>query len=152
MSKKTKIATLEIPEEEAIDEPDENETVEPETPDTDTPPAELTQDEKIEAYIRKEQVVREAQSELDNLKNAQATARREVNSYKKPIDEAEAKVRRLNTCDVSGNLVRLGFEAPADVQILRSELTEHHCPGTSMRRRTKHFPGVHRNGDEPLRY
>jgi hypothetical protein len=65
---------------------------------------ELTQDEQIAAYIRKEQILRDAQTELNTLENQRADARREVNSYKEPIADARAKVARLISCDVSGFL------------------------------------------------
>jgi hypothetical protein len=123
MKKKTKTAVLEIPEETADDclqtateettdteqtecvesEPSDPESTEPETAEPEAP-AELTPEEKIEAYVRKEQVQREAQTELDNLEDAQAAAKKEVNGYKTLIADARAKVRRLNSCDVSGFL------------------------------------------------
>jgi len=77
---------------------------ETDTAQTEVPPPELTQEEKIAAYIRKEQVLREAQSDLNSLEDQQADARREMNSFKKPISEARAKVERLISCDVSGFL------------------------------------------------
>ena len=107
------VTTLEIPEDEVQDFVDaveeitnETEAVDDDTVDIDPDiqPAELTQEEKIEAYIRKEQVLREAQSDLNSLEDQQADARREMNSYKKPISEARAKVERLISCDVSGFL------------------------------------------------
>jgi uncharacterized membrane-anchored protein YhcB (DUF1043 family) len=129
MTKKTKTAELEIPEETAEcsqQTAEEEETVDTastesvaeETADTESaeqeptepepakpePPAELTPGEKIEAYTRKEQVQREAQTELDNLEDALSAPKKEANGYKTLIADARAKVRRLNQCDVSGFL------------------------------------------------
>ena len=70
---------------------------------TESPP-ELTPEQKIEAYIRKEQTLREAQTELNNLEDRQASARSLANSLKDPIANARAKVERLISCDVSGFL------------------------------------------------
>ena len=113
------ITTLEIPESEVEDIADADagieviskeeaqdflESIAEAESEADAPPAELTQEEKIAAYIRKEQVLREAQSELNSLEDQQADARKEMNSYKKPISEARAKVERLISCDVSGFL------------------------------------------------
>jgi hypothetical protein len=118
MPKKTKTAELEVPEtatETADDRPQtaaedsaDNGT---DAADTDTvevdpniQPPELTPEEKIDAYERKEQVLREAQTELNSLEDQQAECRKEMNSFKKPISEARAKVNRLISCDMSGFL------------------------------------------------
>jgi len=107
------VTTLEVPETEVEDIADASEDITQETEatepvDVNTTEAntseELTQDEKIAAYIRKEQVLREAQSELNTLEDQQEDARKEMNSYKKPISEARSKVERLISCDVSGFL------------------------------------------------
>jgi hypothetical protein len=124
MTKKTKTAELEVPEEETAEESTdvtetdtadtdvtETDETESDAADTDTvevdpniQPPELTQEEKIDSYQRKEQVLREAQSELNSLEDQQAEARKDMNSYKKTISEARAKVERLISCDVSGFL------------------------------------------------
>ena len=99
---------LESQEESQTENADDSETAGNESDDTvetkPETPAELTPEEKIDAYIRKEQVLREAQTELNTLENNRADARREVNSYKEPIADARAKVARLISCDVSGFL------------------------------------------------
>jgi len=119
------VTTLEVAETEVEDIADNTEDITQETEatepvDTNTAeadtPAELTQDEKIAAYIRKEQVLREAQSELNSLEDQQADARKEMNSYKKPISEARAKVERLISCDVSGFL---RWEKEQELPLLR---------------------------------
>ena len=118
------VTTLEIPEDEVQDFVDAVEEITNETEvdedtveiDPDIQPAELTQEEKIEAYIRKEQVLREAQTELNNLKNLKAAAKREMDSYKKPIADADAKVNELITCDVSGFL---RWEKEQELPLLR---------------------------------
>jgi predicted nuclease with TOPRIM domain len=115
MTKKTKTATLEIDSEEpetkvpetvgeTTDDAPEAEQPETEVPEKSDAPVELSQDQKIEAYLRKEQVLRDAQTELENLEDEQAEARREMNSYKKPIADARSKVSRLISCDVHGFL------------------------------------------------
>ncbi|MDR0328956.1 MAG: hypothetical protein LBI05_11740 [Planctomycetaceae bacterium] len=77
--------------------------VDPNIQIAEQPPG-LTPEEKIDAYERKEQVLREAQTELNSLEDQQAECRKEMNSFKKPISEARAKVERLISCDVSGFL------------------------------------------------
>ena len=97
----------------AIARNDDENTVEV---DPEIQPVELTPEEKIEAYIRKEQVLREAMSDLTSLVGQQADARREMNSFKKPISEAQAKVTRLISCDVSGFL---RWEKEQELPLLR---------------------------------
>jgi len=53
---------------------------------------------------------------LNSLEDQQAEARREMNSYKKPISDARAKVERLISCDVSGFLV---WEKEQELPLLR---------------------------------
>jgi hypothetical protein len=125
------VTTLEIPEtvDETTDtalESEQPETVGEETAaedDSDSveteaseAPAELTPEQKIETYIRKEQVLRDAQTELENLEDEQAEARREMNSYKKPIADARSKVARLISCDVHGFLQ---WEKEQELPLLR---------------------------------
>lgn len=94
---------------------------------------ELTPEEKIEAYIRKEQVLREAQSEKNNLENTVISLRREINDYKKPLAEAIAKVERLISCDVSGFLK---WEKEQELPLLRKAEEEanawRNCPVESL--------------------
>jgi len=84
--------------------------------DPDIQPVELTPEEKIVAYVRKEQTLREAQSDLNSLEDQQADARRNMNSFKKPISEARAKVERLISCDMSGFLL---WEKEQELPLLR---------------------------------
>jgi hypothetical protein len=93
-------ASVTEPEAESIPET-EQEQSEPE-PEKQEP--ELTPDEKIEAYIRKEQVLREAQTELNNLENQRSELRREINGFKEPIADVRSKVNRLISCDIAGFL------------------------------------------------
>jgi len=121
MSKKTKTATLEVDETEDTElTPDDvfgaegEETPEtsesgapetqdaPETQETEPAPPELTPEEKIELYARREQVLRDAQTELNNLERKQQAARSTANSLKEPIAEAKTKVNRLINCDIFG--------------------------------------------------
>jgi len=119
------VRTLEIPEE----EPETVDAMETENGDTvpgsreddshkSSEPAlpELTDEQKIEAYIRKEQVLRDAQTELVNLEHTVADLRREINGYKEPIADARAKVARLISCDVHGFLK---WEQEQELPLLR---------------------------------
>jgi len=119
--RKTKIATLEIDSEEPETGDETTDTVlesaQPETAEEETKPAPLTTEQENDARRRKEQVLREAQTELDNLEDEQADARKEVNSYKKPIADARSKVRRLISCDVHGFLQ---WEREQELPLLRS--------------------------------
>ena len=72
--------------------------------ETDVPAAELTQEQENEVRRRKDQVVRDAQAELNNLESLKSAAASEVRSYTKSIAEAKAKVNRLVFTDVSGFL------------------------------------------------
>jgi len=49
----------------------------------------------------------------------------------------------VTVAKIEGNRVLLGFDAPSEVGVWRSEL----CPNT-----TGTIPGRHNNGDEPLTY
>ena len=91
-------------------------TVAQENAQENTPP-ELTTEQENEVRRRKEQVLREAQTELDNLEDEQAEARKEVNSYKKPIADARSRVRRLISCDVHGFL---RWEKEQELPLLRA--------------------------------
>jgi len=106
MTKKTKTAEHEIPEE-------ETETTAPVETDT---AAELTQEEENEARRRKDQVLRDAQAELNSLKSLKSAAASEARSYVKPIAEAEAKVNRLVFTDVKGFLE---WEKEQELPLLR---------------------------------
>jgi hypothetical protein len=83
-----------------------------EVPDLETSPTEVpvietpefSVEEKIDAYLRKEKVLREAQNELVNLEESLEETRREMNAYKKPIAAARGKISRLISCDISGFL------------------------------------------------
>ena len=106
------VMTLEIPEEEVQDSVDAAKEITNETEvdedtveiDPDIQPTELTQEQENEARRRKDQVLRDAQAELNNLKSLKSAAASEVRSYTKPIAEAEAKVNRLVFTDVKGFL------------------------------------------------
>jgi len=111
------VRTLEIPEE----EPETVDEMETENGDTvggsqEESLPELTDEQKIEAYIRKEQVLRDAQTELVNLEHTVADLRREINGYKEPIADARAKVARLISCDVHGFLK---WEQEQELPLLR---------------------------------
>ena len=83
---------------------------------TESAPPELTLEKIVEAHRRKDQVLREAQTELNNLENKQAAARSVANSLKDPIADARAKVERLISCDVSGFL---RWEKEQELPLLR---------------------------------
>jgi hypothetical protein len=133
MAKKTKTAELDIPdtlagEIEQLDQlhddimnapvNDKSSKADTETESTDAPPPEkeLTQDEQNAAYKRKDQVLRDALTEQNNLEDLHAAAKREAKSYEKPIAEAKAKVARLISCDVSGFL---RWEKEQELPLLR---------------------------------
>jgi hypothetical protein len=61
--------------------------------------------------------LREAQTELNTLEYQQSDARKEMNSYKKPISDARAKVERLISCDVHGFL---NWEKEQELPLLRA--------------------------------
>jgi len=67
-------------------------------------PAELTPEQQIEAYKRKEWILFESQSKLNSLEETVSELQFKIKNFKKSIVSTQSKINKLISCDISGFL------------------------------------------------